>query len=266
VAAAFTTAGVSHVVAISGWNIAIVAASVAALLRRSRRRTRSVAIVLAIVAYTAFAGGSPSVVRAAAMAGVVLLARESGRAGRAAAALGHATGLLLLADPGLVGDAGFQLSVLATAGLLAWATPLRDRLDRAAGGRAPGWLLETLALSLAAQLATLPVVLATFGRLSLVSPFANLLIAPLVPPAMALGGVALAGGWAANLGAPALVATLLGCRAGRCSHSSSHSSTPPPRCRWRVARSRRRGARSGGSPPPPWRWQRSPRWLAGGEA
>jgi competence protein ComEC len=209
-AAAFTTAGVSHIVAISGWNIAIVAASVAALLRRSRRRARSVAIILAVVAYTAFAGASPSVVRAAAMAGVVLMARESGRAGRAASALGLASGLLLTGDPGLVGDAGFQLSVLATAGLLAWATPLRDRLERVTRGRAPAWLLETLALSLAAQLATLPVVLAVFGRLSLVAPLANLIVAPLVPPAMALGGIALVGGWATMLGAPAAVATLLG--------------------------------------------------------
>ena len=64
------------------------------------------------------------------MAGVVLLARESGRSGRAAAALGLAVFLLLLADPALVRDAGFQLSTLATAGLVAWATPLTERLDR----------------------------------------------------------------------------------------------------------------------------------------
>jgi competence protein ComEC len=210
VAAAFTTAGVSHVVAISGWNIAIVAAAAASMLRRTSRRRRSVAIVLAIVAYTAFAGASPSVVRAAAMAAVVLVARESGRPGRAAAALGAGVAILLVADPGLVADAGFQLSVLATAGLLAWATPLRDALDRRLGGRLPGWLVETLALSLAAQLATLPVVLAAFGRLSLIAPVANLAVAPLVPPTMALGAVALGGGWLAELGAPAAIGTLLG--------------------------------------------------------
>ena len=96
-AAAFTTAGVSHVVAISGWNIAIVAAAIAALTGRLGRRRRSVMTVVAIVAYVAFAGGSPSVVRAALMAGVVLLARESGRAGRANAALGWAATLLLAA-------------------------------------------------------------------------------------------------------------------------------------------------------------------------
>ena len=86
-----------------------------------------------------FAGASPSVLRAGAMAGVVLLARETGRAGRAAAALGWAATLLLLADPRLVGDAGFQLSALATAGLIAWATPLTERLDRC-DGRPPAAL------------------------------------------------------------------------------------------------------------------------------
>ena len=134
-AAAFTTAGVSHVVAISGWNIAIVAAAIAALTGRLGRRRRSVVTLVAIVVYVAFSGASPSVVRAALMAGVVLLARESGRAGRAAAALGWAATLLLSRTPRLIGDAGFQLSSLATAGLIAWATPLTE-LARAQGPRA----------------------------------------------------------------------------------------------------------------------------------
>ena len=109
VAAAFTTAGVSHVVAISGWNIAIVAAAVGALAGRLGRRRRAIVTALAVVSYIILAGASPSVLRAGAMAGVVLLARESGRSGRAAAALGWAALLLLLAEPTLVRDAGFQL-------------------------------------------------------------------------------------------------------------------------------------------------------------
>ena len=208
-AADFTTAGVSHVVAISGWNIAIVAAAVAALGGSLGRRRRSVLTMLAIVAYVCFSGASPSVVRAAAMAGVVLLARESGRAGRAAAALGWAVVLLLLADPSLIADAGFQLSSLATAGLIAWATPLGERIGRFGGGRVPNWLAESLGVSLAAQAATLPVVLATFGRLALISPAANLCIVPVVPVAMAAGGVALGAGILAEVGAPEAVAAIL---------------------------------------------------------
>lgn len=209
-AAAFTTAGVSHIVAISGWNIAIVGAMVAALTRRWPRRRRSGATILAIVAYTAFAGGSPSVVRAALMAGVALLARESGRAGSAATALGWAVVVLLVVDPRLVDDPGFQLSALATAGLIAWATPLTNRLERLAGGRLPGWVVEGLGVSLAAQAATLPVVLLDFGRLALVAPAVNLLVVPLVPPAMAAGAVALGAGWLALAGLPAVLTSLLG--------------------------------------------------------
>jgi competence protein ComEC len=209
-AADFTTVGASHVVAISGWNIAIVAASVAALGGGLARRRRAVLTATAIVLYVAFAGASASVVRAAAMAGVVLVARESGRAGRAAAALGWAALLLVIADPHLVTDAGFQLSTLATAGILAWATPLGTWLTGAARGRLPAWLIECLAVSLAAQAATLPVVLVTFGRLAIVSPVVNLAIVPLVAPAMAASAVALGGGFATMGGAPALVATLLG--------------------------------------------------------
>jgi competence protein ComEC len=208
-AAAFTTAGVSHVVAISGWNIAIVAAAIAAMAGRVRRRRRSILTMVAIVAYVAFAGASASVVRAGAMAAVVLLARESGRAGRAAAALAWAAVLLLVADPGLIRDAGFQLSALATAGLIAWATPLTAWIDRVGRGHLPGWLAESLGVSLAAQAATIPVVLASFGRLAILSPVVNLAVVPLVAPAMAAGLVAMLGGFLVLAGAPALVGSIL---------------------------------------------------------
>jgi competence protein ComEC len=208
-AADFTTVGASHVVAISGWNIAIVAACIAALCGGLSRRRRAFVTAVAIVAYVAFAGASASVVRAAAMAGVVLIARESGRAGRAAAALGWAALLLLLVDPHLIADAGFQLSALATAGILAWATPFTAWLG-AHLSRLPAWLTECLAVSLVAQAATLPVVLLSFGRLAIVSPIVNLGVVPLVAPAMAACAVALLGGLATVAGAPGLVATVLG--------------------------------------------------------
>ena len=209
-AADFTTAGVSHVVAISGWNIAIVGALVTAMLRRRSRRVVGLATGGVIVAYVIAAGASPSVIRAAVMAGVVLAARGSGRAVRASAALSLAVAGLLLAEPGMIGDAGFRLSVLATAGLLAWSTPLGAWLGGLWGGRLPGWLAEGLGITLAAQAATLPDVLATFGRLSLVAPAVNLLVVPLVPASMAGGAVALVGGWLVQLGAPSLIGVLAG--------------------------------------------------------
>ncbi|HEY2916713.1 MAG TPA: ComEC/Rec2 family competence protein, partial [Candidatus Limnocylindrales bacterium] len=169
-AAAFTTAGVSHIVAISGWNIAIVATTLGALTGRLGRRRRTFATCLAIAVYVAFVGPSPSVVRAAAMAACALLARDLGRPTTATAAMGLAVLGLLLVDPTYVDDAGFRLSVLATAGLIAWGSALATRLAGSNPGRVRSWLAESLGVSLAAQAATLPVILLDFGRLSLVSP------------------------------------------------------------------------------------------------
>ena len=209
-AADFATAGASHVVAISGWNIAIVAGLVGAMMRGRSRRIVAIVVGGTILAYVLAAGASPSVVRAAVMAGVVLLARESGRAGRAPAALALAAFAMLVAEPAMIGDAGFRLSVAATAGLLAWGTPLGHWIGGLGGGRIPGWLAEGLGISLAAQAATLPDVLVTFGRLSLVAPAVNLAVVPLVPAAMGAGVLAMAGGVLAMLGLPGAVATIFG--------------------------------------------------------
>jgi competence protein ComEC len=188
----FTATGLTHVVAISGWNIALVAGIVTGLLRSAglSRRPRSLLVVVAIAGYTLLAGAEASVVRAAVMGGVVIVARESGRAAGAAAALGLACWGLLLADPEMVGDIGLQLSLAATAGLLALGGPSEAAVSRITRGHAPRWFCETLGVSLAAQLATLPLILFHFGRLSLISPLANLVIAPVVPLAMLGAAVA----------------------------------------------------------------------------
>jgi competence protein ComEC len=209
-AAAFTTAGASHVVAISGWNIAIVASTLGALAGGVRRRRRALLMALGIVAYVAFVGPSPSVVRAAGMAGVALLARELGRPGSAAAALGWACTVLLLLDPTWVDDAGFRLSVLATAGIIAWGTQLTARLAGPDPRRMRRWIADILGVSFAAQAATMPVVLLEFGRLSLVAPLVNLVVVPLVPPAMATSALALVVGSAVGFGIPGVVATVVG--------------------------------------------------------
>jgi competence protein ComEC len=182
----FTTTGLTHVVAISGWNIALVAGIATAMLRSTPlgRRTRSALIIAAIALYTILAGAEASVVRAAVMGGVVLVARESGRPSGAAIALGLATWGLLLADPAMMDDIGLQLSLAATAGLLVLGGPAEQRVRRLLRGRGPSWFAEALGVSLAAQLATLPLILLHFGRLSLISPLANVLVAPIVPPAM----------------------------------------------------------------------------------
>ncbi len=205
VAADFRAAGLSHVVAISGWHISLLGAVIGGLLSGISRRPRSLVVLLAIVGYSILAGASPSIMRAAVMASVVLLARESGRAGQAAAALALTCVAMLLADPQTVADIGFQLSVAATAGLLVWSRRLHEWLAGRLPRLTPSWLLEALSVSLAAQAATLPLVLYHFGSLSLVAPLANLLVAPIVAPAMLLTVVALSAGALIGLGLPAIV-------------------------------------------------------------
>ena len=180
----FAVAGLTHVVAISGWNIAIVAAIVGSLLRPLERRRGGrwlapAAAGATIAGYVVLTGASPSVVRAALMAGAMMVARFGGSRAHAASALGLAAMVMLVAAPAVLWDVGFQLSALATAGLILFAASIERRLDGW-----PGWLREPIALTLAAQLTTLPVVVGSFGRLSLVAPVANVAVVPLVPLVM----------------------------------------------------------------------------------
>jgi competence protein ComEC len=190
---AFERAGLTHVVAISGWNIAIVAAVVGAAGRPLERRAGRVAgglLVAATVAgYVVLTGATPSVVRAALMAGAILVARLGGSPAHAASALGFAALLMLVAAPSVLWDIGFQLSLLATAGLVWFGAPVERRL-----ARWPGLIREPVALTLAAQITTLPVILVNFERLSLVAPIANVLVVPLVPLAMLFSALAAAVG------------------------------------------------------------------------
>ncbi len=190
IADAFATAGLTHVVAISGWNIAIVAAIVASLARpleqrRGGRWMAPAAAGLTIAAYVVLTGASPSVVRAALMAGAMLVARLGGSRAHAASALALAALVMLLAAPSVLWDVGFQLSALATGGLILFAAPIESRL-----ASWPAWVREPVALTLAAQLTTLPVVVGSFERISLIAPAANVLVVPLVPLVMLLCAIA----------------------------------------------------------------------------
>ncbi|HEX7195353.1 MAG TPA: ComEC/Rec2 family competence protein, partial [Candidatus Limnocylindria bacterium] len=187
---AFATAGLTHVVAISGWNIAIVAALVAAMARPLERRpggrwTTAFVAAATVGGYVVLTGASPSVVRAALMAAAMLIARLGGSRAHAASALGLAALVMLLVAPAVLWDVGFQLSLLATAGLIWFGAAVERRLPGW-----PSWIREPVALTLAAQLTTLPVILVNFERLSLVAPLANVLVVPFVPIAMLCSAVA----------------------------------------------------------------------------
>ena len=191
---AFAVAGLTHVVAISGWNIAIVAALVTAAVqplarRRGGRWTTAAVAATSVGGYVLLTGASPSVVRAALMAAAMLVARLGGSRAHAASALAFAALIMLLAAPPVLWDVGFQLSLLATAGLVWFGAPIERRLHRW-----PGWIREPVALTLAAQLTTLPVILVNFERLSLIAPIANVLVVPFVPVAMLFSATAAVAG------------------------------------------------------------------------
>lgn len=204
----FRTTGLTHLVAVSGTNCAIVCGAVLLLARRLRARPTVAAALagLALAGFVILARPSPSVLRAAVMGGLALLALALGRPRAALPGLCAAVFTLLLADPPLARSAGFALSVLATAGLLLLAPTWRDALRR----RLPVGAAEAVAVPAAAQVACAPVIAAISGQIGLVAVPANLLAVPAVAPATLLGVVAalLSPVWPAGAAAVARLAGL----------------------------------------------------------
>jgi competence protein ComEC len=190
VAADFKAAGLTHVLVVSGANLAVVIGAVLAVARALGlgRRAGPPAAALAVVAFVIVARPEPSVLRAMVMGLIGLLAIVSGRRRQGVPALAAAVLGLVLVDPTLARSYGFALSVLATAGLLVLAPPWRDRLSR----RMPRPVAEVLAVAAAAEVACAPVIVMLSGEISLVAIAANLLAAPAIAPATLLGGLAAA--------------------------------------------------------------------------
>lgn len=177
--------GLTHLVAVSGANCAIVLAAVLLPLSRTRiRRSIRVAICLAaLVAYVAVVGPQPSVLRASVMMGFVFVATSVGRRVNPLDAVSLAVLALLLIDPWLSVEAGFALSVLATVALLSLAPAISQRLQK----RLPEWLSLPIALVIATQLLCLPILVSLGSKLGIATIFANLIAAPLVAPVTILG-------------------------------------------------------------------------------
>ncbi|HEY6377645.1 MAG TPA: ComEC/Rec2 family competence protein [Candidatus Dormibacteraeota bacterium] len=196
--------GLFHLVATSGLKVAIVAGLMARLLALMVLGPRiRLASTLAVVgSYVVLAGGGAAATRSALMGGVTLSLAGTGRRAEPLPLLALVAALLLVVDPRVAGDAGFQLTFLGTLGIVALAAPIAGHIP------GPRLLVEPFAVTLAAQAATVPVMAATFGGVSLVGPIANALAVPLVPPLLALAtlGVALSTiapwlGWPALQGA-----------------------------------------------------------------
>lgn len=185
----FATTGLSHIVAISGYNITILVTVIMALLRPIGKRRSIIISALTVIAFTIAVGASAAVVRACIMGLISLLALNYGRKGNITITLLVAASIMMLINPRiLIYDVGFQLSFLATAGLI-YVSPMFEKWIK--------WIpnllgfKEGLMLTIAAQITTLPIILMNFERLSMVSPLANMLIGgPFIPFAMLFGFLA----------------------------------------------------------------------------
>jgi competence protein ComEC len=197
---AFRDTGTTHIIAISGFNITIIAGLFMSVFSRSLG-TRKGALVsgIGIAVYTLLVGADAAVVRAAIMGCLGLFARQVGRRQHALNSLAFTAGLMALINPRVLWDVGFQLSFAATLGLVLYADPLSgffvefaERiLPESIVRRLVGPVGEYFLFTLAAQITTLPVMAYHFRRISLTSLIANPVILPAQPPIMILGGVAL---------------------------------------------------------------------------
>jgi competence protein ComEC len=196
----FQTTGTSHIVAISGFNMAIIAGI---LLRGSRYfvkpRAAGVIAIAGMAVYTILVGADPSVVRAAIMGSLLIIALLFlGRPTFIYASLFAAALLMTAINPLILWDAGFQLSFMAVLGLMLyvsrWSKGIHDKLEprlgEATSRRVTKMTADVILTTMAAILMTLPVILYHFRTFSVVSPLANLLILPAQPGIMILGGLA----------------------------------------------------------------------------
>jgi competence protein ComEC len=188
----FRRSGLSHLLAVSGENVTLLALLAMPLLGflGIPLRERLLWLLGLIALYVPLAGSGPSIQRAGVMGAVGLLATLEGRRASRLYALALALGVTLAIDPGVAGDVGWQLSFAAVLGILVLARPLRDWLaGRIGRGGWRGALGEGLAVTVAATLATAPLIAYHFETVSTTTLLANVLALPAVAPAMWLGMV-----------------------------------------------------------------------------
>ena len=174
----FRAAGLTHLLAVSGQNVAFVLILARPLIERFDYRGRWV-LTLGVIAFFALVTRfEPSVLRATVMAAIAATATLLGRDASSRRVLALAVALLVLVDPLLVHSVAFRLSVAASAGIILGSTRLAERLP------GPRMLAEAMAVTVSAQLAVSPMLIATFGGVPVASLPANLLAAPVAGPIM----------------------------------------------------------------------------------
>jgi len=199
----FSRVGASHVIAISGFNMVIISALIMRTLQQifdERSRIALIGGIVIIAIYTIFVGASAAVVRAAFMSSLLVIAEYLNRKTFVPASLSLVALVLSFFDPSVLQDVGFQLSFLAVLGLALFADYFSHQLHKILNRLlSPRWadtlhtfLNEPLAVSLAAQVTTFPLIVMIFGRLSLMSIPVNVLIVPIQSYVLIFGMMAVA--------------------------------------------------------------------------
>jgi competence protein ComEC len=178
----FRRAGLSHLLAVSGENLAMFLGALALVVRRLPYKLRLLAYLAAICLFVLVVGPQPSVLRAAVMGAVMVAAVGRGHRAQPLGVLATSLIIVIAFRPGLVFSVGLQLSAAATAGIVLWTKPVERSLRRL-----PRTIALPLAVTISAQVAVSPILIGTFGQLSVVSPVANLLAFPAVAPPTVLG-------------------------------------------------------------------------------
>ena len=185
--AGFNRTGVTHIIAISGYNITIIATMLMNLCLSCNinRKKAFKLLVIGILMFVILVGGSAAVIRAAVMGIIVSIAKQLGRQTRTANILALTAAIMLLINPKiLIYDAGFQLSFLATLGLIYLSPKIEPYLQWVPKRFA---LQENLTSTMSAIIMTTPLILHQFNRFSVVAPIVNLLILPFIPLSMLTG-------------------------------------------------------------------------------
>ncbi|MEK7672598.1 MAG: ComEC/Rec2 family competence protein [Patescibacteria group bacterium] len=185
----FNTVGLTHIVAVSGYNISLIIAIANSMFAFLPRRSRVAAVIFSIFCFVCVVGFTASVVRAAIMGGVASLAVFFGRKYFALMALFLSAFVMNLFDPSfIIDDVGFQMSLLATMGIILFSEIL-EKYFRFIPKKF--CLRESLVMTFAAQILVLPIILVDFERLSVISPVGNFLVLPFIPWIMLLGFIAI---------------------------------------------------------------------------
>lgn len=192
---AFKNTGTAHIIAISGFNIAIISGVFFTSFKSILRNERFAAgLAIAFVFLYAFLVGSdPAVIRAAIMGSLSLFAKQVGRRNAGINTLAAVAVLMVLWNPLTLWDVGFQLSFFATLGLILYAEPFSNitaNIFRITDGTLLRFINDNILLTLAAQVMTIPLMAYYFQRFSIISFIANPFILPVQPAVMILGGIA----------------------------------------------------------------------------